>query len=92
VSALPLANLAGAGQIARARRLLAAADEQRTAACSLGDSQAILDANGARYRARGIIADLERELLGPAAPTPPRADDRRHSACPPLSRDNHRTR
>jgi hypothetical protein len=42
--------------LAGAQRLLAAADEQRDAACSLGDSDAILSATAAQHRAREILA------------------------------------
>lgn len=52
-------------QLDRARRLLAAADEQRRAACALGDSELILLANAARYRARAILADLTRTETTP---------------------------
>jgi hypothetical protein len=55
-----------AEQRRKAEQLGAAADEQRESACQLGDSDAILDATAARYRALSLLAATNRD------PWPPR--------------------
>jgi hypothetical protein len=55
-----------ARQRARAERLLLTADALREAACAAGDSESILAANGARYRARALLDDLSKNENLPA--------------------------